>query len=83
MTGAVGTWTRKIAELFEAHRLRVERAIARRIGDPQTAGDAAQDAFLRLARLPDGEVVQDPAYIGSEPNRRDCIASKHIWMREF
>lgn len=67
MTGAVGTWTRKIAELFDAHRLRVERAIARRTGDPQTAG----------------EVIQDPTYIGSESNRRDCIRSKHIWMREF
>ncbi|MBP2302935.1 RNA polymerase sigma factor [Azospirillum picis] len=61
MTGPVGTWARKIAELFDTHRLRVERAIARRTGDPQTAGDLAQDAFLRLARLPDGEAVQNPA----------------------
>ncbi|WP_372394306.1 sigma-70 family RNA polymerase sigma factor [Azospirillum sp. HJ39] len=60
MTGPVGTWARKIAELFDSHRLRVERVIARRTGDPQSAGDLAQDAFLRLARLPDGEAVQNP-----------------------
>ncbi len=55
------SWTRKIAGLFATHRAHVERAIARRTGDPQAAGDLAQDAFLRLARMPDGDAVDNPA----------------------
>lgn len=86
MTGAVGTWARKIAELFDAHRLRVERAIARRTGDPQTAGDLAQDAFLRLARLPDGEAVQNPAgllYVVADRIALDhCRAARRQRLRE-
>lgn len=55
------SWTRKIAGLFTTHRGQVERVIARRTGDPQVAGDLAQDAFLRLARMPDGDAVDNPA----------------------
>ncbi|ALJ34489.1 RNA polymerase sigma factor [Azospirillum brasilense] len=86
MTGSVGTWARKIAELFDAHRLRVERAIARRTGDPQTAGDLAQDAFLRLARLPDGEAIQNPAgllYVVADRVALDhCRVAKRQRRRE-
>lgn len=55
------SWTRKIAGLFTTHRRHVERVIARRTGDPQVASDLAQDAFLRLARMPDGDAVDNPA----------------------
>ncbi|MBP2232868.1 RNA polymerase sigma factor [Azospirillum agricola] len=55
------SWAHKIAGLFTSHRTHVERVIARRTGDPQVAGDLAQDAFLRLARMPDGEAVENPA----------------------
>lgn len=55
------SWARRIARLFETHRAQVERVISRRTGDPQGAGDLAQDAFLRLARMPDGDGVQNPA----------------------
>lgn len=86
MTGPVGNWARRIAELFDAHRLRVERAIARRTGDPQTAGDLAQDAFLRLARLPDGEAVQNPAgllYVVADRIALDhCRATRRQRLRE-
>ncbi|MGF7177471.1 RNA polymerase sigma factor [Azospirillum doebereinerae] len=55
------SWTGKIAGLFATHRAHVERVISRRTGDPQAAGDLAQDAFLRLARMPDGDAVENPA----------------------
>ncbi|WP_236784154.1 RNA polymerase sigma factor [Azospirillum humicireducens] len=72
--------------MFDAHRLRVERVIARRTGDPQTAGDLAQDAFLRLARLPDGDAVQNPAgllYVVADRIALDhCRAAKRQRLRE-
>ncbi len=54
-------WADRIAGLFTTHRAHLEHRIARRTGDPQAAGDLAQDAFVRLARLPDGEAVENPA----------------------
>ncbi|CAO3430437.1 RNA polymerase sigma factor [Azospirillum endophyticum] len=86
MSGPVGTWARRVADLFGSHRLRVERAIVRRTGDPQSAGDLAQDAFLRLARLPDGEAVQNPAgllFVVADRIALDhCRAAKRQRQRE-
>ncbi|BBK43511.1 DNA-directed RNA polymerase sigma-70 factor [Allostella vacuolata] len=57
MTG----WAARVAGLFSQHRASLEAFLSRRTGDPEAARDLAQDAFLRLARMPDGERVENPA----------------------
>ncbi len=53
------SWGDSLARLFAAYHARLEAFISRRTGDPQIAADLTQEAFLRLARLPDAEKVEN------------------------
>jgi RNA polymerase sigma-70 factor (ECF subfamily) len=55
------SWAERLAQLFVAHQARLEAFVNRRTGNPQIAADLTQEAFLRLARLPDGQKVENPA----------------------
>jgi RNA polymerase sigma factor (sigma-70 family) len=54
-------WADRLARLFAAHQTRVEAFVNRRTGDPQIAADLTQEAFMRLARMPDGDKVDNPS----------------------
>lgn len=56
----MASWSDILAALFASHRRRLESFLTRRMGDADTAADLAQEAFLRLARMPDGHAVEDP-----------------------
>lgn len=53
------SWSETLSSLFLAHRARIEAFVARRTRDPEVAADLTQETFLRLARMPDGEKVED------------------------
>jgi RNA polymerase sigma-70 factor (ECF subfamily) len=53
---ATASFHQRFVELFEAHRPRLLRVLARLSGEPELAADLAQEAFVRLYRrgsLPD------------------------------
>lgn len=45
---SVASWTDRIAELFAAHRSKLETTLARRTGNRDLAGELVQEAFVRL-----------------------------------
>ncbi|MCD6074664.1 MAG: hypothetical protein K0Q70_1547, partial [Rhodospirillales bacterium] len=55
----MSSWSNTLNRLFAAHGAEVEAFIARRTRDPQAAPDLAQETFLRLARMPDGEKIEN------------------------
>lgn len=57
----MASWSETLASLFASHRHRLEHFVARRTRDPDAAADLTQEAFLRLARMPDGDKVEDPS----------------------
>jgi RNA polymerase sigma-70 factor (ECF subfamily) len=57
--GSMERWSHTLTALFTEHRSRLEAFIGRRTRDPQAAADLTQEAFLRLARMEDGDKVRD------------------------
>lgn len=49
-----------LKSLFADHGREVDAFLRRRLEDPAAAADLTQEAFLRLARLPKGERIEDP-----------------------
>ncbi len=49
-----------LQSLFLAHERDVGAYLKRRVGDAADAADLSQETFLRLARPPDGKVLDDP-----------------------
>lgn len=49
-----------LKSLFTDHGNEVDAFLRRRVDDPSTAADLTQEAFLRLARLPRSERIEDP-----------------------
>lgn len=60
----IATGTKFVEAVFLLYRKSIERFIARRLADPQTAEDVSQEVFLRLLRVEDTDLVRQPrAYV--------------------
>ncbi|MCB8883594.1 sigma-70 family RNA polymerase sigma factor [Acidisoma cellulosilytica] len=55
------SWADRLSRLFAAHQTRLESFVRRRTGDAQIAADLTQEAFVRFARMPDGETLDNPS----------------------
>jgi RNA polymerase sigma factor (sigma-70 family) len=58
--GMSRTGTSDLLASFQEHYAELLGFLARRLGNVEHATDVAQDTYLRLASLPEGEAIQEP-----------------------